>query len=337
MDKILDYVTPSELERFETEEFIKEDEQEEESNRLAAIRKPKGRPVGWRADMGVTYAKFVEMNVGVTQSGETEVKMFPGEFPSFSQQRMLSKRGKSFGRQEPVEESSADEDSSSVTELSPAPSGSVAAKRRPRGRPRVYSMVAAAGLGPGTGSQDGTSRDISPVQLADTSVDVGGPPSKKRRFLNPTGTSKSFSPELRSHSQLVAPVSANRPQVVIPNILEPDKHSVNTNQQKPHSLGRRCKRCKERKQRCDGARPCGRCLKAGIGDENCLDGDEVKFRKSIKEQVGTIANRTFARSNDEEDAMKSTIQSQPARSRRRSTSEASSDSIISGPTITVEA
>ena len=35
--------------------------------------------------------------------------------------------------------------------------------------------------------------------------------------------------------------------------------------------------------------------------------------------------------------MKSTIQSQPARSRRRSTSEASSDSIISGPTITVEA
>ena len=327
LEKILDHVTPSELERFETEEFIKEDEEEEEAIRFAAMRKPKGRPVGWRADMGVTYAQFLEMNGGITPSGETEINRTPGGPPGVPRQGVLRKQGRPFRNPQPIPESSADEDSSHVT-----------GRRRPRGRPRVYSMVAAAGLGPEMGSQDESSRDITPVPIAATSVDVGGPPSKKRRLFDPTDLSgQQPHTDLKSHFEISASRSANKPQVVIPTRLDTDKASANPTQQQLHTLRRRCQICKKQRQGCDGAQPCERCRMAGIDADDCIGEDKVTFRDFPEEHAVPSVYSTSTEANIDEEAAKLVQQFQPLGSYRRAISESRSDSSASGPTITVEA
>ena len=269
-EQILNHVTPRELERFETTEFIKEDEQEEEYLRLAALRKPKGRPVGWRAEMGLTYAEFVEMNGGVLQSSETEnVHQRPG------------KSSKSY-QTSPV----------AHTFFFSAPSGPKVASLRRRGRPRVYSMVVAAGLGFESGDQDETSRDITPIPVVNNaSGAVGGPPSKKRRTVDRAAPrSKQFSPGVILDSEAGAATNVSKPMVVVSSQGEPRPHSTSPDQRSAPLTWRRCRRCNSRRQGYSGDKPCRCCTNAGIGPDGCISEDEVQPRTPRRTQNGAATH-----------------------------------------------
>ena len=278
LEEILNYVLPEELARFETTEFLREDAEEVEAERIAALRKPIGRPVGWRADMGLSYAQFVARN-GVMpdfQQRENPVKVRPAADARQSKRGRPSRRGgPSFNGPKPLKSRSTDEESSSK-ELSRA----ISKPKVRRGRPRIYSMVAAAGINAETSPSTEFSPDRTPSPLASVQIDAGGPPSRKRRIV----FGKSPSPELQLSSSINAPVYSDndrfgtdvQPKVVIPyranHVEEPENGSGNF--EPPRK--RRCQRCIRQRQRCEDGRPCQRCHRAGIGADGCIFEADVK-------------------------------------------------------------
>lgn len=206
LNELENHILPEELMRFETTEFLKEDAEEIEAERLAAIRKPIGRLIGWRADMGLTYAQFV----GRTPGTDPSLSLSSGK-PSIVKLRpnrtlRYPKRGRpSFNGPQPLSQHPTADDSSAGEPLN-APS-----KAKARGRPRrVYPMVAAAGIERSV-SRD-TSQDPTPEPVSQLKIDVDGP-LRKRRLLS------SISPELNTpiQSQNNRMGFLTHPKVIIPS------------------------------------------------------------------------------------------------------------------------
>ncbi|MCJ1453476.1 hypothetical protein MMC28_003823 [Mycoblastus sanguinarius] len=190
--EICDHVSPQELQRFENQEFLNEDERERNEPKAkirgrpkknlqplltdqddtsrevstvpaAQISKPRGRPrnVHPSFDLGgaTSREESVVPNVSVI------VKKAPGRprkypVPSFE------------GPQPTRDEVPATEGESSTRESSESSANPYNAAI---GAPRQYSMMAASGLGPGVEHQDETSREISP-----TYDDLEATPKKRR-------------------------------------------------------------------------------------------------------------------------------------------------------------
>lgn len=278
LEEILNYVLPEELARFETTEFLREDADEATAERLAALRKPIGRPVGWRADMGLSYAQFVARN-GVmpdSQQRENLVEVRPAADARQSKRGRPSRRGgPSFNGPKPLKSRSTDEESS-AQELSRA----ISKPKARRGRPRLYSMVAAAGINAETSPSTEFSPDRTPSPSASVQIDAGGPPSRKRRIV----FGKSPSPELQLSSSINAPAYSDndrfgagvQPKVVIPYRANDGGKPENGSGNFGPPRKRRCQRCIRQRQRCEDGRPCQRCYRAGIGADDCIFEADVK-------------------------------------------------------------
>ena len=164
LQDILDYVTPEELTRFETQEFLREDEKEEEERQLKLLRKPRGRPKKTLQDSSNQASpRDVEFETPRTgeKRGRGRPRKFSGVIPSFN------------GPQ-PVPTVPITSTETTPMRLSPEISSdeSVTPKRQ------QYSMVTASGLLPPGISEEETSREVSKIR---TQLPVTKPLAKKRK------------------------------------------------------------------------------------------------------------------------------------------------------------
>lgn len=129
---ILDFVSQDELQRFENSVYLREDAEEAEFERPAALKKPRGRPKK-SADPAIQKPRI--------QSGRARGRPRKHPVPSFDGPKLLHHE-------------SSDGDESISDEFEPFKGHSIREARR---KPRVYSLVAAAGL------PNESSRDVSPT------------------------------------------------------------------------------------------------------------------------------------------------------------------------------
>ena len=150
LQDILDYVSPGELTRFETQEFLREDEKEEEERQLRLLRKPRGRPKkSLQALFNQASPRDVELETPRTgeKRGRGRPRKISGVVPSFNGPQPMPKTPMTGTETTPMRlssETSSDE--------------SVALKQQ------QYSMVTASGLLPPYISEDDTSREVSMIR-----------------------------------------------------------------------------------------------------------------------------------------------------------------------------
>ena len=164
LENILEYVSLDELTRFETEEFLKEDEKEEEERLLRLSRKPRGRP---RKKLQPSFGQPLP-RVLLPESPWTGQKRSRGRprknaavFPSFNGPQP-GQRATDAG----IETSPSRHSLSSSEEESVAP------------RRRQYSMIKASGLAPLETSEEETSREVSMTRPQLLNLK---PPAKRRK------------------------------------------------------------------------------------------------------------------------------------------------------------
>ena len=189
--KILDFVTPAELERFENQDFIEEDEREEQERLTKMLRKKApGRP---RKNPLFGDTIFREQS---TLASSLINRKRPHGRPRRNTVSAPSFNGPQPGLEVRIptglRTSSMVPDSESSSEIESTP------------RRQQYSMVAASGLAPPETSEEETSREVSMAGTQSPDVE----PSSKRRKLESRGT-----------LQYLAPTSA--PMVQIPLDVRP--------------------------------------------------------------------------------------------------------------------
>ena len=281
LGEIYDHVTPAELERFETAEFIREDEIEEELDRLAALRKPRGRPrkMALVGDLPLAGNHEERMPIRPGDASGKRPRGRPRKYPA-----------PSFNGPQPLTQDSATEDGTSTRQ----PSNTTSEAQPKRGRPRMFSMVAAARLSLSPSCDEEISREVTPLPSSSHHLDVNQRSARRRRLALSDGPSgRDLSPELEPISQTNTPAPIKhgiiripaQPRVVVP--AEPNHNHGAA--QKSHG--------------------------------SALD--------------STVAAAPSDSDHDERVAL--IRQFQPAGTLQRSDSVSSSESLMSGPTITVEA
>ncbi len=163
LQDILDYVSPDELTRFETQEFLREDEKEEEERQLKLLRKPRGRPKkGLPASSNQPSPRDLQFET--PQAGEKRgrgrPRKFSGVVPSFNGPQPVATAPTTGAETTPMRLSSENSSEESDT---PAP--------------RQYSMVTASGLLPPDITEEDTSREVSAIRTQSSGI----APSAKRR------------------------------------------------------------------------------------------------------------------------------------------------------------
>ena len=166
LQEILDHVTPAELQRFETQEFLEEDEREEQERLLKLLRKKApGRPRKYPlpssrpplpSTPGLINGKRPR---GRPRKNTVSAPSFNGPQPTLEVTRPTSTV---------LDRSSVISDSESSSEVESTP-------RRPQ-----YSMVAASGLAPPETSEEETSREVSMSRTQTPDLQ----PSPKRRKVD---------------------------------------------------------------------------------------------------------------------------------------------------------
>ena len=265
------------------------------------------------------------------------VKVRPVGNPGYAKRGRPPKRGKpSFNGPQPLQQHSTDEDVSEA-DLWKTPTK----PKSRRGRPRIYSMVAAARIGAGASESGETSHDVTPPPIWALQMDAGGPPSKRRRII----FGKSASPELELSSDISPPVHANnagtaistQPRVIIPLRSSHGELPEKDSEDSKSATRRRCQRCKKQRQRCDDERPCQRCHRANIGAGGCVDDDEVRVVHRVNQSTNTTTSINIPTPTpiDDNGVIGILIKKfQPTRPPSQRTS--SPDSIPSGRNIVVE-
>ena len=146
LHEILDFVSPDELQKFENAEFLQEDKEEAEQDRLAALKKPRGRPQKQQFPQG-TREQYDSNTFVRRHKKRGRPRKYP--VPSFDGPKPLG--------------DDTDEDQSRREQSSPSPSPTSTIRK-----PRVYPLVAAAGLGLESSdeeslSDDGSTRHVSSI------------------------------------------------------------------------------------------------------------------------------------------------------------------------------
>ena len=150
LGNILDYISPQELTRFETQDFLREGEREEEERQLKLLRKPRGRPKKTLQDSS-NQASPRDVHLETPATGEKRGRGRPRKvsslIPSFNGPQpvpTVPMRGLETTPMEVSSEMSSDE---SITP-----------------RRQQYSMVTASGLLPPDVSEEETSREVSRIR-----------------------------------------------------------------------------------------------------------------------------------------------------------------------------
>ena len=163
LEDILDYVSPDELTRFETQDFLEEDHKEEKERQLKLLRRPRGRP---RKSLqpSANQAPPRHVQFETPRTGEKRGRGRPRKFPVMVP---------SFNGPQPVLTAPTMGTETTPIRLSPETSSdeSVTPRRR------QYSMVTASGLLPPDISEEETSREVSVTRAQSPSIE----PSAKRR------------------------------------------------------------------------------------------------------------------------------------------------------------
>ena len=164
LGNILDYVSPQELTRYETQDFIREDEKEEEERQLKLLRKPRGRPKKTLQDSS-NQASPRDVHFETPATGKKRGRGRPRKvsslIPSFNGPQpvpMVPMRGLETTLMDVSSEMSSDE---SITP-----------------RRQQYSMVTASGLLPPDISEEDTSREVSRIRTQLPGIE---PVAKRRR------------------------------------------------------------------------------------------------------------------------------------------------------------
>lgn len=193
LENIYDYVSPSELERFENEEYEKEDEREEELDRIAATRRQRGRPRKIVTSFGALALSARKSSEDPFAAPIKRLRGRPRKYPI-----------PSFNGPAPIHDTSASEGTQTMTRAQSDIPTSVSDSRQPQGRRRIYSLVAAAGLGSPMGSADeDTSRDVTPLPEAQSHEDEPYP-KRSRLESYDSGHARSLSPILELGTGLEA-------------------------------------------------------------------------------------------------------------------------------------
>lgn len=175
--KIFDFVTPTELERFENQDFIEEDEREEKE-RLAKLlrKKAPGRPRKNPLFGDTIFREQSTLSSGLINSkrprgrprrNTVSAPSFNGPQPGLEVRIPIGLRTSSVV---------ADSENSSEIEATP--------------RRLQYSMVAASGLAPPETSEEETSREVSMAGTQSPDIE----PSPKKRKIESTGTLQCLAP-----------------------------------------------------------------------------------------------------------------------------------------------
>lgn len=146
LHNILDYVSPYELTRFETQEFLKEDEKEEEERQLKLLHKPRGRPKKSLQVSLNTSPRDIQFTTPRTgeKRGRGRPRKFPSTVPSFNGPQPVPTTPTTGTATTPIGLSSEVSSDESITP-----------------RRRQYSMVTASGFLPPDISEEETSREVS--------------------------------------------------------------------------------------------------------------------------------------------------------------------------------
>ena len=146
LQDILDYVSPYELTRFETQEFLKEDEKEEEERQLKLLHRPRGRPKKSLQDSLNASPRDKQLATPRTgeKRGRGRPRKIPGTIPSFNGPQPVATTPTTGTATTPIRLSSEISSDESITP-----------------RRRQYSMVTASGLLPPDISEEETSREVS--------------------------------------------------------------------------------------------------------------------------------------------------------------------------------
>ena len=118
LQDILDYVSPGELTRFETQEFLREDEKEEEDRQLRLLRKPRGRPKkSLQALFNQASPRDVELETPRTgeKRGRGRPRKISGMVPSFNGPQPMPKTPMTGTETTPMRLSSETSSDESVT------------------------------------------------------------------------------------------------------------------------------------------------------------------------------------------------------------------------------
>ena len=146
LQNILDYVSPYELTRFETQEFLKEDEKEEAERQLKLLYKPRGRPkksLQTSLNTSPRHIQFATPQTG-EKRGRGRPRKFPTTIPSFNGPQPVQTTPTTGTATTPIRLSSEVSSDDSITP-----------------RRRQYAMVTASGLLPPEITEDETSREVS--------------------------------------------------------------------------------------------------------------------------------------------------------------------------------
>ena len=215
LDNILDHVTAKELHRFEHLEFLREDEKEaaEEQERLLAPKKSRGRPKKSQSKTLPAFGGIQDpRNLDNVAQAPTKRSRGPprkNPAPSFNGPQPLGGAATKPDRE------------GSHSETSSQSSSSYEASRHPQSRPRVYSLVVAAGLNR-TVDEETTSRDVSPQQetknarpvispkrspktLSKSDSNIRSPPQSRYVINESQGSTTSQSRSNMSRIQIVLP------------------------------------------------------------------------------------------------------------------------------------
>ncbi len=164
LEDILDYVSLDELTRFETQDFLGEDEKEEEERLLKQLRKPRGRPKkSLQPSSNQAPPRHVQFETPRTgeKRGRGRPRKFPVMVPSFNGPQPVPTVSTTGTESTPIRLSSEVSSDESVTP-----------------RRRQYSMVTASGLLPPDISEEETSREVSVTRAQSPSIE---PLAKRRR------------------------------------------------------------------------------------------------------------------------------------------------------------